>query len=426
MPTHVLLTLIVAEERRKSRRFDEDRRAYGHIRRFIERHAGGRAAEWDEDVPEEHDDGDGATVGLEGLLVGFDGAVGERRHRRQHQHHPRRSSDAVGLEIGGTRGGGGRGYPGGVRKRRPGGEEVVSVDAERPFPGVCAAATRTGGVGLGAATTVGRAVSGACDTAGPPRRWQRSSSAPRRAAAAAAFVAPDDLACIAGESTECLYSDVHRGSLDDRYRASRGVGGGRGGRGGGGGGDGSPPHDDDDDDSNSHSALKFSTGRERPGLLHNKPPPRSDPRRVRNSPVITGERKLASYDDEWVSGGANNSGPCYGEDSFATTTTAWRAPRADNTAVSPPRRRWRGLGNDDDADAQETEPESETRSSRSGVNFARGAFRAGLVGTDDCGAGGAMGAAWRSDGRLAGVVAAAAAGSRSESTAGRSFLSGGL
>lgn len=38
-----------SEERRRSRRFDEDRRAYGHIRRFIERHTGGRPAEWSDD-----------------------------------------------------------------------------------------------------------------------------------------------------------------------------------------------------------------------------------------------------------------------------------------------------------------------------------------------------------------------------------------
>ena len=43
----------VAEERSKTLRFDEDRRAYGHIRRFIERHAGGRPAEWDASVDRE-------------------------------------------------------------------------------------------------------------------------------------------------------------------------------------------------------------------------------------------------------------------------------------------------------------------------------------------------------------------------------------
>lgn len=58
----------VAEERRKSRRFDEDRRAYGHIRRFIERHAGGRPAEWDAEDGQEVRSSDGfercAGVGI--------------------------------------------------------------------------------------------------------------------------------------------------------------------------------------------------------------------------------------------------------------------------------------------------------------------------------------------------------------------------
>lgn len=66
-----------AEERRKSHRFDEDRRAYGHIRRFIEQHAGGRPPEWAHDVDDE--------------LLGF-----HRYGRGAHAAGPGRRSDGNG------------------------------------------------------------------------------------------------------------------------------------------------------------------------------------------------------------------------------------------------------------------------------------------------------------------------------------------
>lgn len=78
----------MAEERSKTRRFDEDRRAYGHIRRFIERHAGGRPAEWDAPVDHELGSSDGfgrsavgaadrARLAAEDMRRGRGGAVEE-------------------------------------------------------------------------------------------------------------------------------------------------------------------------------------------------------------------------------------------------------------------------------------------------------------------------------------------------------------
>lgn len=347
--------MIAAEERRKSRRFDEDRRAYGHIRRFIERHAGGRPAEWEEPVPQ-GGDGDGEALGLEGLVGGIDGARGERRYRRQQHHH--RHSDAAGAGIGYREGarGGARDYPGSLRK-----QEVE--DAERPFLGVSSAARRGGG-GLGAASMAGRAT-GACDDGrcGPRQQQrQRSPSIPRQAVAAASF-APDDTAC-AAESSECLYSEVYRNGPHARFGASRGVGGSGGavdgGRGGGGGD--RPPSQDD---TINHGALKFSAGsRENPRARQHAGPRADDPQRARSSRIADGRRKVAvASDDEWA-GGAESAPYCSGGDAFSTAAAAaaaaWRETGTDNTTISP-RRGWRGLGDE----TEETEPESEARSGRS-------------------------------------------------------------
>ncbi|CAN0139384.1 unnamed protein product, partial [Laminaria digitata] len=59
----------LAEERSKSRRFYDDRRAYGHIRRFIERHAGGRPAEWDASAEQELGSSDGFERRCAGAAV---------------------------------------------------------------------------------------------------------------------------------------------------------------------------------------------------------------------------------------------------------------------------------------------------------------------------------------------------------------------
>eukprot|EP00903_Cladosiphon_okamuranus_P012512 g11716.t1 len=416
------LVLELADERRKSRLFDEDRRAYGHIRRFIERHAGGRPPEWDEDVPQ-GDNGDGNDIGNgKGLgserLVGIERAEKERRYRRQ--HHVRRSDEAVGAGSSYTEdagGGGVRGYAGGVRKQylQEGGDADYT---ERPLPGA-SAATRRRGAGHVAAGTAGRAL-GAYDSSGWPSRWQHSCSAPRQKGGVASFAPDDDLACVPERSTDNLYSEAHRNSLDTRFGASRGLGGcsrgaGEGGQGGHGHrGDGSPSQDNDEhDDNRSHSALTFSAGRETRSAHYR---PASDPpQRARSSSRITDARKIASDEDWTAAGGGDSGAPYYAGESFdSTTTTAWRVPGTDNTGMSP-RLGWRGLGDE----AEETEPDSEGRSSRL-TRVPRG-FGAGL-GADE-GTGGAMGATRRSSGsRLAGATA----GSRTVSRANRSSTWGGL
>eukprot|EP00752_Nemacystus_decipiens_P004987 g4535.t1 len=421
----------LAEERRKSRRFDEDRRAYGHIRRFIERHAGGRPAEWDEDVPEGGDgDGDqnGDGLGSEGL-AGIERAERERRRRRQHHQHFRRG-DAAGAGGIGCREdarGGVREHPRGARKRQQQHQQHQQhqqgedVDMDRSLlVSPWAAATRRGvGGGLvAAATAVGGRSTGAYDGSDETRRWRRSSSVPRRTAAATASFGPDDDDCVTSvvESAERLYSDVYRNTLDARFRASRGLGGVArgavgGDRSGGGGGGGVK-------DNNSHGTLQFSAGRsERPSAYNDSP--ESDPQRVRSSNGssssrrrrrISDGRKTAS-DRDWAAAGDSNSALLYNAgDCLGTTMAAWQASGTDSTAASP-RRVWRGLGDE----TEETDPESESRPGRSAA--ARGSG-AGLGTGEGADAGGEMGAAWRA--RAGSRLAGAAAGSRFVSRAGKS------
>lgn len=188
-PGKRLKLVAVAEERRKSRQFEEDRRAYGHIRRFIERHAGGRPAEWDSsDSPPVHDEEEGSRV---------HGTERERRHRQGVRRNNRKYFDK-GDTVGGV----------GVGERKD--------ELDEPIFGLAEARGSE-------AEGVGRFVE-----ATPPRgrRQERPNSVPLRATRVVDDMSP--IQRCRDDSSGHLYSDAHRNKLNARLGIGLGmrVGGG--------------------------------------------------------------------------------------------------------------------------------------------------------------------------------------------------------
>ncbi|CAM9333740.1 unnamed protein product [Scytosiphon promiscuus] len=332
------LVLALAEERRKSRLFEEDRRAYGHIRRFIERHAGGRPAEWDANNPPTGRDEEGPI---------FHGAERERRQR----HGVRRSGKDLGMSetIGALRGGG-QGEEldetifglSGLTNGESSGEEIRRFDE----------ATRQ-----------------------EERPHQRPTSAPRRYTRTVNEVSADR-GCL-DDSSGYLYSDLYRNKLSARLD----VGHGTSVRGG------IPGYDRDEadrgaplrrerstevnrrsDDCSSgspyrHHALNFRVSQEEPrakaarafGDRQNVP--------LKTGSIVKNSRRNGGHvvdDDEWAgdayatetSGIGHNRSAPYGRDSFATSTgeAARKASATNNARQPPPPRVWRGTDHELEAE----------------------------------------------------------------------------
>ncbi len=407
------------EERRKSRRFDEDRKAYGHIRRFIERHAGGRPAEWDEDAPAAAaearvhgygDDEEGLFGARAAAAAAAAGGNGTRRQQQLHrqERHSRRGGGGDGARVGG-----GENARGGVRgSRRTEGVGVVALEESREaLLGGKVATRKCGGGGLYAAATVGRE-SDPCDGGGPKHQHQRQPrSAPGHLRAAAGVgEAPIGRGRTTADTSEYLYANGYRNSVNARFRDSRIVDGSRDAVGGGGAEEAYPLDDDDPSNSYSysnHRALQFTAGRERTGTVaasgrhglgnggHRDP-------QMALSSRGNGTKPLS--DDEC--GGGDDSAPCNGA-GFDSPLRAACGASGTSRATMSPRHGWRAGAGDVD-----TEAETETSTSIFGEatlerSSAWGRRRngAGHLGAHER-AGGAMGETWRRGGRPAAAASA--------------------
>ena len=418
-----------SEERRKSRRFDEDRRAYGHIRRFIERHAGGRPAEWDEDpVDVGRDDGDDEEwSGLGGPAAGGNRPVRKSPYRQQQQHHGHGvgARDRVGCRMNAR--GGARG------PRHAEDEGVAAQEREEAFLGVNMAHRKCGG-GVVAGNAAGRA-NGTCDGGGPKHQHQgrpRSASGHLRTSTRVDET-PAGRGYVA-DTSEHMYSDVYRNSLDTRFTVSRSTGGSRGAVGGG-GADGAQDHDHDDNSHSynnrsytNHHALQFAAGGGRPGVAtgfaRNRPgnDTRQDPQTVAGQTVAGSDsngRKMPS-DDEYGSG--DESAPFNGA-SFDSTMRAAYGASGESRATISPRLGWAATG----GGGVDTEAETETSASLFGETtverssiYGRRRVGVGLGARER--AGGAMGETWRRRERLA----AATTGPSSTASARKTFGGGWL
>ncbi|CAM9316370.1 unnamed protein product [Ectocarpus fasciculatus] len=319
------LVLALAEERKKSRQFDEDRVAYGHIRRFIERHAGGRPAEWDEEVSvigHDHVDARRPAENVEGVGK-------ERKYPSLH----RRGVVGMGTTPGGA--------PRGHREAGEGAKESTVRDFDERM-----ATRRTGG---------DRAVNGVEEGRGgvsfetlPPRagRPQRSISVPRRNASTVDVIPPGRYQGVPTDGSRHLYSDVYRHKLsarigaicqnDDDARSGYRTGGAR-------------FREDNNNHSGSHYALAFAAGSERSGVVNPLLQRTSleGSRKTECSRKADGgyssRGKTAVPDDGWLSGGGGENGPGvhdnenarYYESSFATTkeVEGWGVSETNNSVV---------------------------------------------------------------------------------------------
>ncbi|CAB1120922.1 unnamed protein product [Ectocarpus sp. CCAP 1310/34] len=294
------LVLALAEERKKSRQFDEDRVAYGHIRRFIERHAGGRPAEWDkEESVVGHDQV--KDVGARRPADNLESVGKERKYPSLHRQQ------VVGM--GNTPGGAPRGH-------REAGERVKE-SAMRTLDERMATRRSSGG----------RAVNGVEEGGGCGGSFE--TLRPRKSASTIDATPSGSCQGVATDGSRHLYSDVYRHKLsarvgancrnDDDARSSYGTGAAR-------------FREDSSNYSHSHYALKFTGGSERIGKV--------DPL-VQRTPLkgslkaecsrkadggYSSHGKTATPDDDWPSGGGGEHGPGvhdnenaeYYDSSFAT------------------------------------------------------------------------------------------------------------
>ncbi|CAM9119086.1 unnamed protein product [Ectocarpus sp. 4 AP-2014] len=295
------LVLALAEERKKSRQFDEDRVAYGHIRRFIERHAGGRPAEWDEEVPAiGHDQV--KDVFARRSTENLEGVGKERKYPSLHRQ------EAVGM--GTTPGGAPRGHREAGERAK---ESAVRALDERM------ATRRSGG---------GRAVNGVEEGGGGGVSF--GTLRPRKSASTLDATPSGICQGVPTDGSRHLYSDVYWRKLsarvgaicrnDDDARSGYGTGAAR-------------FREDSNNYSQSHYALKSTGGSERRGQVNPlvKSTPLKDSLKTECSRKADGgyfsHGKTAAPDDDWLSGGGGEHGPgvhdnenaeCY-ESSFATT-----------------------------------------------------------------------------------------------------------
>ncbi|CAN0007302.1 unnamed protein product, partial [Ectocarpus sp. 6 AP-2014] len=295
------LVLALAEERKKSRQFDEDRVAYGHIRRFIERHAGGRPAEWDEEVSViGHDQV--KDVGARRPAENLEGVGKERTYPSLHRQ------EAVGMSN--TPGGAPRGHrEAGERVK----ESAVRALDERM------ATRRSGG---------GRSVNGVEEGGGGGVSFE--TLRPRKSASTIDATPSGSCQGVTTDGSRHLYSDVYRQKLsarvgaicreDDDARSGYGTGGAR-------------FREDSSNYSHSHYALKFTVGSERSGQV--KPLVQRTPLKGslqaecsrKADGGYSSHGKTAVPDDDWLFGGGGEHGPGvhdnenaeYRESSFATT-----------------------------------------------------------------------------------------------------------
>ncbi|CAN0394256.1 unnamed protein product [Ectocarpus sp. 12 AP-2014] len=294
------LLLALSEERKKSRQFDEDRVAYGHIRRFIERHAGGRPAEWDEEVSViGHDQV--KDVDARRPADFLEGVGKERKYPSLHRQ------EVVGM---------GNTPVGAPRGHREAGERVkesaVRALDERM------ATRRSGG---------GRAVNGVEEGGGGGASFEPLG--PRKNASTIDATPSGCCQGVPTDGSRHMYSDVYRHKLsarvgaicrnDDDARSGYGTGAAR-------------FQEDSNNYSHSHYALKFTGGSERRGQVNpvvQRTPLQGSLKAGCSRKADGGystHGKTAAPDDDWLGGGGGEHGPGvhdnenaeYYDSSFAT------------------------------------------------------------------------------------------------------------